>query len=350
VTCATGFVPCDGDCIDPYTSTAHCARFLTTDDETTCARKGDGTLWCWGWGGDGQFGDGTTTGHRSPKQVTTLGTSVSQAVLGSFSACAILQDATLSCWGSAVMGNGSSFQYDQQPTRVMGLDSVKRVASHVGNTCAIKNPGVVYCWGNEASGPGSSLVPELIPGLDDTVDQVTIGGGSSDEFNVCARKNDATVWCWGPSQSLAAQVTQVTGPLAEVAIGSDTTCVRKMDNTVWCWGNDTSAEQITSLGTSARQLAVNGDAFCVRKDDGTLWCWGFNNFGQVGDGTTTPRAQPVQVSGLADVAEVAVADLHVCARKKNGTVWCWGYNARGELGDGTATNRLTPVQVNITVP
>jgi alpha-tubulin suppressor-like RCC1 family protein len=34
------------------------------------------------------------------------------------------------------------------------------------------------------------------------------------------------------------------------------------------------------------------------------------------------------------------------ALKSDGTVWAWGYNLKGELGDGTTTERDTPVQVS----
>jgi len=33
------------------------------------ALKGDGTVWAWGWNGDGQLGDGTTTDASTAVQV-----------------------------------------------------------------------------------------------------------------------------------------------------------------------------------------------------------------------------------------------------------------------------------------
>ena len=82
------------------------------------------------------------------------------------------------------------------------------------------------------------------------------------------------------------------------------------------------------------------------KSDGTVWAWGDNGYGQLGDGTTTDRTTPVQVSGLSGVTAIAAGCYHTVALKSDGTVWAWGYNGYGQLGDGTTTQRTTPVQVS----
>jgi len=43
---------------------------------------------------------------------------------------------------------------------------------------------------------------------------------------------------------------------------------------------------------------------------------------------------------------IAAGALHSLALRSDGTVWAWGRNRSGELGDGTTTDRLTPVQVS----
>ncbi|MFO0604513.1 MAG: hypothetical protein U0324_15130 [Polyangiales bacterium] len=80
-------------------------------------------------------------------------------------------------------------------------------------------------------------------------------------------------------------------------------------------------------------------------DDGTVRAWGSNISGQLGDGTTTPRATPVAVAGLAGVRQVAAGYSHACALLADGSAMCWGRNNTGQLGDGTTTARLTPVAV-----
>jgi alpha-tubulin suppressor-like RCC1 family protein len=92
-------------------------------------------------------------------------------------------------------------------------------------------------------------------------------------------------------------------------------------------------------------MAGGGEHTLALKDDGTVWSWGTNTSGQLGDGTTTMRAVPIQIASLANVVAVAAGAAHSLALKSDGTVWAWGKNSTGQLGDGTSTLRLSPIQV-----
>ncbi|NCQ12360.1 MAG: hypothetical protein GW809_09530 [Bacteroidetes bacterium] len=76
-----------------------------------------------------------------------------------------------------------------------------------------------------------------------------------------------------------------------------------------------------------------------------LWTCGYNNRGQLGDGTITPKSSPVQVGSLTNWAQVAGGFWHTAAVKTDGSLWTCGYNAYSQLGDGTTTWRSSPVQV-----
>ncbi|TYC14527.1 DUF11 domain-containing protein [Actinomadura syzygii] len=81
--------------------------------------------------------------------------------------------------------------------------------------------------------------------------------------------------------------------------------------------------------------------------DGRVLAWGGNLHGQLGDGTTTPRNTPVFVDLPAGVSvtQVAAAEYHSLAVASDGRGLAWGWNQYGELGDGTTTERHTPVFV-----
>lgn len=82
------------------------------------------------------------------------------------------------------------------------------------------------------------------------------------------------------------------------------------------------------------------------KNDGSVWSWGTNYNGQLGDGTTTARAQPAKLNSLSNITAIAAGTIHSLALRSDGTVWAWGANAKGQLGDNSTTDRTSPVQVN----
>jgi len=107
---------------------------------------------------------------------------------------------------------------------------------------------------------------------------------------------------------------------------------------------------ITQLGSwNKRFISYGQEMGCAVLSSGGLKCWGQNNAGQVGDGTTTDRSTPVAVSGLSSGVtgiSVGISSYSSCALLSSGGVKCWGGNGYGVLGDGTTTNRSTPVDVS----
>jgi alpha-tubulin suppressor-like RCC1 family protein len=93
------------------------------------------------------------------------------------------------------------------------------------------------------------------------------------------------------------------------------------------------------------QVAVGEGHSCALLDDGMVECWGRNDHGQLGDGTTLNRSEPVRVDGLPPAAEITAGWAHTCAATKTGAAYCWGYNKNGELGNGKTADSGVPMQV-----
>lgn len=84
----------------------------------------------------------------------------------------------------------------------------------------------------------------------------------------------------------------------------------------------------------------------ILKGDGTVWAWGNNDYGKLGDGTTSQRGVPVKVKDLTNITRISAGSNHSLALKSDGTVWTWGKGDYGQLGNNTTTNNSTPVQVS----
>ncbi|NUQ71080.1 MAG: hypothetical protein HUU17_09695, partial [Chthonomonadales bacterium] len=116
-------------------------------------------------------------------------------------------------------------------------------------------------------------------------------------------------------------------------LGDGTTYTRYWATPISTWPIDT----VAMAGGGYHVLAVGAG--------GAVVSCGYNAYGQLGDGSTTHRTSPVNVTGITTAVSAAAGQHHSVARLSDGTVRCWGYNGVGSLGDGTYTNANTPVQV-----
>jgi alpha-tubulin suppressor-like RCC1 family protein len=101
-------------------------------------------------------------------------------------------------------------------------------------------------------------------------------------------------------------------------------------------------EQIIAGGVAATSAGLWHTLFL--KSDGSLWGTGYNYFGELGDGTYTQTNRPEQIVA-GNVAAIAAGGYFSLFLKRDGSLWATGYNGYGQLGDGTYNETNRPEQV-----
>ena len=357
---------------------------ITTGREHTCAILDDGSVSCWGNNVVGQLGDGTNINKNTPTQTLPLGQGAVAISAGgteeSFHTCALLDDGSVSCWGSnsnGQLGDGTDIDRNT-PTQTLPLgQSAVAIAAGTDHTCAVLDDGSVSCWGSNSYG-------ELGDGTDSDANTptqtspfatgrtaVAIAAGN---FHTCALLDDGSVSCWGSNEqgqlgdgTVIDRTTPTVGvlPLGQSAVaisaGSDHTCALLYDGSVSCWGQQVygrlgngaglsgdwasvkTPTQTSPFDTGRTAVAISAGraSTCAILDDGSVSCWGSNYYGQGGDGTSISKNTPTQTVPLGQVAvAISVGWRHTCALLDDDSVRCWGVNSEGQLGDGTNTGTI----------
>ena len=197
----------------------HTAKAITAGLAHTCAILDDDSVRCWGLGSNGQLGYAQTSGISNPgvRGPVDLGTGRTARAItaGAAHTCAVLDDGSVRCWGlsdSGQLGYGNTISIgdNEAPGTVapvfLGADRTAIAISAGGDhTCAVLDDGSLRCWGSALYGqlgtgalqpigdnetPGSVPAVDLGPGR--TATAVVAG-----IYHTCARLDDASVRCWG---------------------------------------------------------------------------------------------------------------------------------------------------------
>jgi len=197
---------------------------------------------------------------------------------------------------------------------------------------------------------------------------------SAGDVEMCALDAEGRAACWGPS--VPAGIWIAGGlRLASIAVGiglpcepqrnrcteqtSNHVCALSVDARAWCWGDNrfgqlgdgttTDRPDPVAVDTSMRFRSIRaGRGFTCGIANAAAWCWGFNGLGNLGIGDTTADAHPRPrlVSRRALAVEAAAG--FACALSNDGLAWCWGADYHGRLGsDAAAATGATPAPVPV---
>ena len=293
---------------------------------------------------------------------------------------ALKSDGTL--WGTGYningqVGDGTTWIrkiHIQERTRATNWTAIATGSRH---SLALKSDGTLWGWGSNQGGQlGDDASNRSTPTqIGSETNWALISAGNSHSI---ALKSDGTLWGWGEnlfgqlgdgttSSNRTTPTQEATGATNWTAIsgGGSHSMALKSDGTLWAWGKnqfgqvgDGTTSSNRSTPTQEATGATNwtaisaGHEFTVAlKSDGTLWAWGNSSYGQLGDGTILPnlthtyRSTPTQeATGATNWALISAGGKHSMALKSDGTLWGWGRNSGGQLGDGTTTDISTPTQ------
>lgn len=290
------------------------SKLISSRSEGFCSVDASGYAWCWG-------NYSPSKSAQKPTELNYLTSNISYAWNHK---CALTLSGGVKCWGlnfAGNLGDGTNNDSLSTPVDAVGLGSgVVDIKSGVNHTCVLTSGGGVKCWGYNANGQlgnnstTDSNTPVDVTGLTSGVSKIYVGGN----FSCALLTSTSGIKCWGEN--------------ANGQLGDNST-VNKLVPT-----------DVSGLTSGVIDMAQSMDSNCAITNTNALKCWGNNLSGQIGDGTTTSKSVPTNVTGLgANVTKVAIFRTHGCALLNTGSVKCWGENMFGELGDGTFITSLTPV-------
>lgn len=173
----------------------------------------------------------------------------------------------------------------------------------------------------------------------------------------------------------------------KMALGRAHSCALFSNGKIKCWGDNTygqlgTGNAVSNIGTSLSHLGNNlsyvnlgpglraldlvaaENSNCALLTNKKIKCWGRNNYGQLGNETSTDRGQAstdmgdnlsyIKISGQFN--KITAGANHFCAQKTSPshTLHCWGHNHFGQLGlnsaddfIGTQANQMATTVVNI---
>jgi alpha-tubulin suppressor-like RCC1 family protein len=336
---------------------------ISSGADFTCALTSSGGVKCWGSNIVGQLANGTTVGRATPGDVANLGGRATAVSAGSLHACALIQDATVRCWGRnefGQLGDGTFGDTDPMtqdnnrltPVAVPGLAGVLEVSAGGNHTCAVTADTTVKCWGinitaqlgDGRGGWDCCLAPIPLSAspvnvcddfdlVDDICDQTLVGASTvtTGLSHSCAGMFDTTVRCWSSN--------------GEGELGDGRSCLSD-PSAFWCTtpvevckALDPNEPNCTERLIGVVSATAGQNHTCAVTWPSSVKCWGENDggFGQVGDGgicgLTCPLPVPVAALGTG-VSTTDAGSFHTCVAKADGSSWCWGQNFWGQLGGG----------------
>jgi alpha-tubulin suppressor-like RCC1 family protein len=345
--------------------TGRTATAIAAASNYTCAILDNASVKCWGRNSQGQLGLGNNTelgdnanemGDNLPIVDLGTGRTATAIAAGQSHTCVILDNASVKCWGSASegrlglgntnnMGDGANEMGDNLPTVDLGTGRTAiAIAAGPSHNCAILDNASVKCWGYGMSGrlgigngnnmgDGANEMGDNLPTVDLGTGRTATAIAAGGDGHSCAILDNASVKCWGRNYY---------GSLGLNAGWTDSSSSNLGDGANEMGDNLSSID----LGTA---ISSKGNHICVILDNASVKCWGGGQNGVLGSGSTDhlgnganemgDNLSAVNLGTGRTATAISVGDESTCALLDNAAVKCWGRGWGGKLGQGN-TNSL----------
>jgi alpha-tubulin suppressor-like RCC1 family protein len=333
-------------------SNAQCWQKIASKQDHVIAIHEDGTLWNWGGG---------SAGNRLLTTPAILDSSNNwvDIAAGYHFYAAIKNDGSLWTWGensSGQLGIGSTTNA-WGPQQLGNQNDWADVSCGERHTVAVKTDGTLWIWGgnnNGQLGKGTNRSSVNIPEqLGTANDWVEVSAGRN---HTLIRKSNNTLWFVGAcyNTSTASQLWQVgtASDWATMAGGSFTDYAIKQNGQLWTWNNSNGRNTTPARvgNTSDWEKVDNSITYSPEyhalfiKTNGTLWAIGSNQFGQLGNGSTTAQTSiPTQIGNQNDWKEIVAGSHYSLALKTDNSFYAWGRNHHAQFGIGENKNTIRTI-------
>lgn len=344
-----------------------------------CALSNTNDVFCWGQTIESV--DGSISQYPGPTKVLNA-SGIKKIIAGAAEKfCILFDNSQLSCFKSK---ETSSAMINLEPK----LNQVAEITSNEGTRCAKLQSGDVYCWGTNMFGrlgfvrkhSESITAPVLIPEWKNAISL------SASMYNTCALMADTTIKCLGLANGSFKDNMRIETNLSQLGVNENVIAVAPSDYYGICYQTATGVVRCLMPVTSASDFTIASEAYqkvgneilskpvtipeaslnsfvFLSKKNGsgeavlggcyidpvkTLKCFGDNQYGQLGNGSTTFSSLPMTVLGLTNVVKVQDSEGRSrCALTSQNRLYCWGSSVSGlfNLFDLNDSQYNAPVEV-----